>query len=133
MGDFSIASTVNESGSAFGAVCGKDCVWFVNFQSECTVGDEYPAMVNSPAGAYAVQLHCYYLDKRWLLTYAMTDDSITTIAKGGEIGFAFPFASGKFGVSRFALQGGAEAVYKAIDVIVKRRERNQEGLRDFTI
>jgi hypothetical protein len=133
MGDFTIAGTTNESGSAFGAVCGKDCVWFVNFRTECKVGDSYPAMINSPAGAYAIQLRCYYLDHRWLLTHAMSDSSVDTIAKGGEICFAFPFESGKFGVSRFSLRGGAEAVIKALDVIVKRREQSQEGLRDFTI
>jgi hypothetical protein len=133
MGDFTIASTVNESGSAFGAVCGKNCVWFVNFQSECKAGDEYPAMINGPSGSYAIELRCYHLDKYRLLTFSMTNDSLNILAKNGEVGFAFPFAGGKFGVSRFSLEGAENAVLKALDIINARRQGNQEGLRDFTI
>lgn len=133
MGDFSIASTENEGGSAFGGVCGKDCVWFVNFQTRCTVGHYYPAMVNGPTGSYAIELRCYYLDERWLLTFPMTKESLGMVRKGGEIGFAFPLESGKFGVSRFSLSGAASATLKAIDIAMEKRNQSQEGLRDFTI
>lgn len=132
-GTFTMASTLNESRSAFGAVCGKDCVWFVNFQIECTAGHEYPAMINSPAGSFAIKLRCYHLGNYRLLTFPMDERSLGLFNKPGEAGFAIPLESGKFGVSRFSLTGGPEAVEKAIDVIVDRRKSNQEGLRDFTI
>jgi hypothetical protein len=132
MGDFAIVSTTNESGSAFGMVCGTTCVWFVNFQKHCEAGHDYPAMVNAAGGAYAIQLRCYHLDQRWLLTFAVDDDSVDTIKKGGEIGFAFPLDSGQFGVSRFSLAGGQGATLKAINIAIEKK-KNQSGLRDFTI
>ena len=134
MGDFSIASTLNDSQSAFGMVCGKTCVWFVNFQKECENGQDYPAMINTPGGAYAIQLRCYHLDDRALLTFSIdAKNDANAMAKGGEIGFAFPLQSGKFGVSRFSLTGGAAATSKAITLATQKREQNQEGVRDFTI
>lgn len=133
-GDSSIASTLNEAGSAFGAICGKDCVWFVNVQKECVAGDLYPAMINGPKGSYAIQLKCYHgADNRRLLTFPMDETSTALVSSGGVIGFAFPLGDGKFGVSRFSLDGATEAVVKAIEVITTRRKTGQEGLRDFTI
>jgi hypothetical protein len=130
-GDFTLASTVNESGSAFGLACGKTCVWFVNFQSGCEVGKDYPAMINTAAGAKAIQLRCYHLSDRWLLTFPLEENDADAISSGGQIGFAFPLQSGKFGVSRFSLTGGVDATVKAIKV--DEQKGNQEGLRDFTI
>jgi hypothetical protein len=132
-GSFTMASTINESRSGFGAVCGKECVWFINFRIECDQGHEYPGMLNSPSGSYAINLRCYHLGDHRLMIFSMDDDSVELLAKPGEIGFAVPLESGKFGVSRFTLSGGAQAVEKAMSVIVSRQQSNQEGLRDFTI
>lgn len=132
-GDFTIASTQNASQSAFGAICGKDCFWFVNFKKDCVAGEDYPAMINSPWGSHAIKLTCYHLQDTRLLTFIMDDGSIDMLVKGGEVGFAFPLDGGKFGVSRFPLGGGAEAVKKAMEVIAEKQNRNQEGLRDFAI
>lgn len=132
-GSFTMASTLNESRSAFGIVCGQECVWFVNFQTDCTQGHQYPAMINSPAGSYPIILKCYHLSDRRLLTFSMTETSLALLDKPGEAGFAFPLEGGKFQVSRFSLSGGTQAIEKAMRIAIDRRNSNQEGLRDFTI
>lgn len=56
-----------------GAICGNDCVWFVNFQTECKHGDRYPGLVNSKAGgSYSVQLTCYHMNIEKELNYLLT-------------------------------------------------------------
>lgn len=134
-GSFVIASTSNDSGSAFGMVCGKDCVWFVNFQSECKAGHSYPAMMNGPGGSKSLNLKCYPLERYYILTFPLDEDSANAVirAKGGEIGFAFPLDSGKFGVSRFSLAGSVSAAAKAIALSDEKEASGQQGLRDFTI
>lgn len=132
-GTFTMASTVNESESAFGAVCGSDCAWFVNFAIECTEGHKYPAMINSPAGSYPIELRCYHLNDLTLMVFDMDDASLGMLEKGGEAGFAVPLESGKFKVSRFSLGRAAEAVSKTIQMAVDKQNKQQEGLKDFTI
>lgn len=132
-GDYTIARTENESGSVFGMLCGTSCVYFVNFQKDCDAGDKYPAMINGPLGAFPITLSCYHIEKLRVLTFQVEDNAINMLADKGEIGFAIPLGDGKFGVSRFSLQGGLEAVGAAINVITQKRNARQEGLRDFTI
>jgi hypothetical protein len=133
-GDYTIARTENESGSVFGVLCGKTCVYFVNFKKDCNAGDPYPAMVNGPSGSFAITLKCYHLgDNRRVLTFDMDDNAIGMLEHGGEVGFAIPLDGGKFGVSRFSLVGGLDAVTAAVEAITAKRQARQEGLRDFTI
>ncbi|MES2001769.1 MAG: hypothetical protein V4444_05615 [Pseudomonadota bacterium] len=133
LGSLTMASTTNESGSAFGFACGSTCSWFVNFQIQCTQGHEYPAMINAPAGSYPITLKCFHLGERRLLLFDADKDSFGILDKLGEAGFAIPLDSGKFKVSRFSLSGGTQAISKALDVIIERRKVSQEGLEDFTI
>jgi len=133
VGSFTVASTTNDSQSAYGVMCGQECVWFVNMQTDCTQSHKYPAMINSPSGSLPITLTCYHLGDLRVLTYAFDEDSLGVLEKEGEVGFAIPLESGRFGVSRFSLGGSVAAISKAVDVAIEKRKVNQEGLRDFTI
>lgn len=133
VGDYAEAFTGNESGSVFGVLCGTSCVVYVDFQSACVHGSNYSVMINSPSGAAPVELKCYELEERYILITELSDNYISIFSRGGEIGFAIPMESGKFRVSRFSLEGGAEALSTALDMAMRKRDSRQEGLRDFDI
>jgi hypothetical protein len=133
LGNYTGANTLNESGSEFGLLCGTQCVYYVNLQHECDSGESYPGMVNSPAGSAVLTLHCYHLDKIPIMIFEPKELSETAFAKGGEIGFAVPLKSGRFGVSRFSLDGSLQALEKATSIAVQKQNARQQGLRDFAI
>lgn len=132
-GDYTAAHTTNESGSRFGVMCGQSCIVYLNLQIDCEKGVTTPAMVNSKAGAYPITLRCHHIDDRRLFSAELTDDYIDVLDSGGEIGFAVPLASGRFGVSRYSLTGSIDAIAYAITAAEKKAAANQKGLRDFTI
>ena len=131
--DYVEAWTGNESGSTFGVLCGQTCIVYVDFQTECDHGEPYPAMVNSPSGAFNLQLTCHRFNQRYILSTPLSDGFSGTIRGGGEIGFAIPLRSGRFNVARFSLSGALEAVGAAVQISTRMRNENQRGLRDFTI
>lgn len=130
--DYAISSTTNSSGSVFGIICGKSCSAFVNFTTTCTEGHYYPAMVNSEAGAFHINMRCYVIDKVYLLSTDLSEQFKDTMETGGEIGFAIPLESGKFSVSRFSLTGSIPATKRAGDYTNSQKESGQ-SLRDFTL
>lgn len=132
-GDHAVAHTTNESGSVFGMICGTTCLYYVNFQKDCVKGDNYPAMINGPSGAYPITLRCYHLEDKRILTFKADEQSIGIMEGEGDLGFAFPLENGRFGVSRFTLVGGLDAVTAVLDAAIKKQNTRQEGLRDFTI
>lgn len=132
MGTWTQAFTSNASGSTFGIYCGKDCTVFLDLQTSCDEGHEYPAMLNSAKGSLSINLLCHILDKRYIFSTAATTNYTDILSGTGEVGFAIPLASGRFSVSRFSLDGGLPAVNAAVTEAV-RKGKSQEGLRDFSI
>jgi hypothetical protein len=131
-GDYTEAYTSNESGSVFGLICGRECVFYLNILHKCEQGHAYPAMINSNGGAYPVDLKCFVLDGDYIVTFPVTGDFADMLEAGGTIGFAVPLANGQFGVSRFSLKGGLDAA-SAVARSADGRSGGREGLRDFAI
>jgi hypothetical protein len=132
-GDYIGAWTNNASGSAFGVLCGRTCVLYVNMQKTCEPGVSYPAMLNSPKGAMHINWRCHLIEDRHIYIVDATQEYFDILEGGGEIGFALPLANGQFAVSRFSLTGGYQAAMKAVETAAGRGGRSQQGLRDFTI
>lgn len=132
LGDDTEAYTRNESGSVFGLLCGRECVFFVNLARKCEQDHDYPAMINSDAGAYPVELKCIVLDEDYILTFPATNEHADILEAGGTIGFALALEGGDFGVSRFSLKGGLDAA-SAITRAAEGKTGGRKGMRDFTI
>jgi hypothetical protein len=133
LGTYTEAHTSNDSGSVFGLLCGTECVFYLNVLRGCTEGELYPAMINSKAGAYPIELKCFVLDKDYVLTFAAGEEHADIFVKGGTIGFALPIDGGAFGVSRFSLNGSLEATMAASAMAERKDGKRRDGLRDFTI
>ena len=109
-----LATTPNDAGSAFGAVCSKKgCSTFINPQITCDQDATYPALVNAPSAAFAATLTCIHFGKIGLLVFSEDKAILDAMSIGGNIGVAFPMQSGEFKVSRFSLTGGMRAYARA--------------------
>lgn len=128
------ATTKNASGSAFGVVCTGDCTTFFNLQTTCVESHEYPALINSSAGSFTVQLKCKIWEKRYLLTMPLNDTLIDSLSIGGELGVALPLESGKFNVGRFSMTGGLRAATRALDIAkIRGSADDSKALKDYSL
>lgn len=110
------AYTYNSSNSIFGVMCGEKCVFYVDFQKDCTDGEGYSSLVSSEAGATTLDMKCIHLGKRRILSINDFDSIQSLSIKSKSIGFAIALPDSKFHVSRFSLVGSKEAqlrVYKS--------------------
>ena len=87
-------------------------------------------MANTNEGALPLNASCFAAESgRHFLLFGLDDNWIDIIRTGGVLGFALPMQSGEFHVSRFSLNGAAEALTALSDSI-----QGQQGqfLRDRT-
>lgn len=110
-----MATTGNNSGAVFGTFCTPEaCTALLNSELSCTAGDTYPALVNSPGGAVAVDMLCEDFGEDTLVfSFAIDEGVAEAMTVGGVIGIAFPMESGEFRVERFSLTGAARATGRA--------------------
>lgn len=109
-----LASTGNQSGSRLGVLCNADgCTSVFNPRINCEDKAKYPALLNSPSGAYNQILTCEVIGESYLLSLSDEDAIQEAMSIGGTIGIAFPMQSGEFNVSRFSMTGAARAYARA--------------------
>jgi hypothetical protein len=132
-GDYLATVTKNESGSLLGFLCGDNCVLYVNLKLSCDHGDAYAGLINTRAGARAVNLKCYILEKRPLLMVTLDESLLDYLSSEGQIGFAVAQANGMFNVSRFSLRGGISAMNAIASESQRRRKDDGKKLRDFEV
>lgn len=129
-----MASTVNESGSAFGVICDKSCTAFFNPSIDCKDGAKFPALINTPDGAYSVMLDCVRGKDLAVYTMTFTKGIYSSMETGGELGIAFPLASGQFKVTRFSLTGSMRAATRAYNLsAASATAPSGSGLKDQTL
>lgn len=116
IGDFQIARVLNDAGLATGVICSLEsqyCRTYVIMPATCTVGANYPMMINSPVGALPISTTCFDLDGQKIYVIDQFDNTISAFESGGEIGFAMPLDNGKFTVARFSTRGASLAIKQA--------------------
>jgi hypothetical protein len=124
-GDWVEAWTDNESGSEFGLLCSTDCMIYLDFRTACDSGHDYPAMVNSGAGAISISMRCHRYEDRQIFITEASEDYVDMVQQGEEVGFAFPLENGQFRVSRFSTRGGYEAMLAAVRLAMKSGKLKQ--------
>ncbi|WP_343518121.1 hypothetical protein [Sphingomonas sp.] len=128
------ATTENESGSAFGVLCGSSCVFFFNPVIQCEHDGKFPVLINTPAGAFNATLTCRVAEGRYLLAAPLDTTLLDAMEIGGELGVAFPMESGQFKVTRFSLTGALKATLRAYQLSESGRANpTEKGLRDQTL
>lgn len=124
------ALTSNGSGSILGVICLESCNVYLNNLQRCEQAALYPVMVNTATGAHTLSSACFVDDdNRHFLIFAIDDSWMRIFRAGGVVGFALPMESGEFHVSRFSLNGAAEALVGLSDLV---EGRHGQFLRDRT-
>jgi hypothetical protein len=107
------AATVNDSGGVLGQYCFREtgsCVWLLANDADCEDGAKYPVLVNTDSGAANNTIRCVKVDGKARYLFENFDIIDGAVRSASWFGIAFPMKSGRFQVSRFSMQGAAQAV-----------------------
>jgi hypothetical protein len=91
----------------------KQCMHSVSLGIKCINDSRYPILVNSNVSAITLDGVCSNISANSKIVFfnLTSYDSIHLILEQGiDVGFALPLESGRFKVSRFNLNGSAEAM-----------------------
>lgn len=129
---FQIATTTDDADSAAGVICNREvngCEAYVAPDIRCTNGADYPLMLNSSLGAFAMTSKCMHIGDFHVLITDSFDNMINAFESGGEIGVAIPMANGEFRVARFSTVGAVAAIKaaRAKPAAEKTRTRRKNG------
>jgi hypothetical protein len=130
-GSFYWAATTNQADHILGQYCyfeGDACLYLVGMSIDCKVGEEYPALINSDAGAIQVTLICSHeFRKQKILAINSFDDIDRVVRNSTRIGIAVPLENDQFKVGRFSLAGSVKAIDRmraAATAKMKRKPKN---------
>ena len=134
--NFYFAVTGNAAGNLMGQYCyfkSGLCTYLVGIGIKCKEGDQYPALINSDAGACSVNLVCAakFEEQNFLFVNRFEDiDGI--LRKATIIGIAVPIDNDQFKVSRFNLDGSINAIdlMRAAFEAKKKSEPQKSSLPD---
>lgn len=128
------AYTNNESNTAFGVLCGKECVAYTTADVSCEVGHLYLALINVDSGSLSTEIKCAIVEGAYVYTILLSGDMISAIKGGGRIGLAMPLKDGRFEVVRYSLVGASQAAELAASIAQSRQKAADHGeLRDFAL
>ena len=128
--EFSIAKTVNDSGSVVGMICspnGNNRSPYLPLDISCEDKSVNPMMMNSKTGSLPVAATCSKIGEALFLIFNDYQSIQYAFESGGEIGFAIPMADGKFKVVRFSTTGAIPATKQ---ILLSKKNIKQTGLKD---
>lgn len=129
------AGTINESGGLLGKYCfrnGEKCLWLMANDVNCEDGSRYSALVNADTGAGTVTIRCVKIEGKPRYLFEEFDVIDSAVRGASWFGVAFPLKSGRFQVSRFAMNGAADAIAfmrRAAEAMVAPASQSQ-GTKD---
>lgn len=109
------AATANSAGQILAQFCYPEqgsCVYTVGFDTECTEGKSYPALVNTDQSAASITLTCgkSLKDGGNLMLVEDFDQIDTILRKASRVGIALPMQGDEFKAVRFSLKGSVAAL-----------------------
>lgn len=127
-------STRNKDGNYLGKICRQsdlNCFYLITQPNSCEVGAKGLTLVNTSAGASAIEFSCagnLTLDGRTHYGLIFNFDEITEIleASSGIIGFAMANASGAFSVQRYSMNGFKSGASRMLQEEEKMTNRAQQ-------
>jgi hypothetical protein len=109
-----LASTTNDTGSSFGVLCSDDCLVVVQFDTTCDNGMTVPMLVNTGNNVFAPEFICIENDGDPIWATEYTETMVEMFEQDSFVSFANGLTDGEYYISRFLLEGSAEAVAEAI-------------------
>lgn len=109
-----LASTTNDTGSSFGVLCSDDCLVVIQFDTTCDNGMTVPMLVNTGNNVFAPEFICIENDGDPIWATEFSEAMVEMFEQDSFVSFANGLTDGEYYISRFLLEGSAEAVAEAI-------------------
>ncbi|MGB0662768.1 MAG: hypothetical protein ACPGMR_03155 [Pontibacterium sp.] len=123
------AATTTEAGRFFGQFCYLDsntCHYKMRVDLPCTVGQEYPVLVNTDIGARHLAVICFGNTTKGAILDFNNFDMIDELVKSASvIGIAIPVENNRFKVFRFSLIGSAKTIKEMLARANAQKQHNQ--------
>lgn len=118
------AATANKAGDSTGVLCadGGNCKPYLNAKINCEVGNLYPLLMSSAAGAASVISTCRNLGDLKLFMINDADAAYSAFESGGVVGYALSMETGVFRSYRFSNTGATPAIKE----LMKRANKSNE-------
>ena len=111
----SIEASTSAGGTSFGLYCqGDQCMFYLHDTLRCQPGSKSPILMSGVGSAAALNMQCAQINGVLFQILEPFNTTLEVVKRGGVVSFAVPLQSGSFGVTRFSLLGGAEAIRKAL-------------------
>ncbi|RED15852.1 hypothetical protein [Parasphingopyxis lamellibrachiae] len=112
--NIALASTTNDTGSSFGVLCSDDCLVVIQFETTCDDGMTVPMLVNTGNDVFAPEFVCIENDDDPIWATEYSEAMVGMFEQDSIVSFANGLTDGEYYISRFLLDGSAEAVAAAM-------------------
>jgi len=111
----SIEASTSVGTTSFGMYCQADqCMWYLHDKLRCQPGSKSPILMSGLGNAASLTIQCAQINGVLFQILEPFNTVLNEVKRGGIVSFAVPLQNGSFGVSRFSLSGGFEAVRQAL-------------------
>jgi hypothetical protein len=122
----SIEASTSVGETSFGLYCQTDqCMFYLHDSLRCQPGAKSPTLMSGTGSAASVNIQCTQINGVLFQILEPFNVVLEEVKRGGFVSFAVPLQNGTFGVSRFSLNGGFDAVKKALQEAGKNRPAPQ--------
>ena len=110
------AYTAGDANSSFGLFCSANqCLFYLRQPFQCQPGASYSVLMSAPAVSGALTMQCTPINGNLFQILDPFNTVLNATKAGGMIGFSTALqGGGNFAVTRFSLQGSAEAISRAL-------------------
>lgn len=111
----SIEASTSTGTTSLGMYCQADqCMFYLHDNLICHPGSKSPILMSGVGSAASLTIQCAQINGVLFQILEPFNAVLNEVKRGGIASFAVPLQNGSFGVSRFSLNGGFEAVRRAL-------------------
>ena len=122
----SIEASTSVGENSFGLYCQADqCMFYLHDSLRCQPGAKSPTLMSGSGSAASLNIQCTQINGVFFQILEPFNAVLEEVKRGGFVSFAVPLQNGTFGISRFSLNGGFDAVKKALQEAGKNRPAPQ--------
>ncbi|WP_157220152.1 hypothetical protein [Flavisphingomonas formosensis] len=119
--EFTQASTSGAKGTAFGFVCGEDCVNFLDLRMRCEAGKDYSGTALVDARRFTITASCYEVEGISVLALNFNVPLLLEMKRAAKVHFEVAFGRRRVGMADFSLKGCREALIAAASTLPSER------------
>ena len=125
----SIEASTSAGATSFGMYCQADqCMFYLHDNLRCQPGSKSPILMSGLGNAASLTIQCAQINGVLFQILEPFNTVLNEVKRGGMVSFAVPLQNGSFGISRFSLNGGFEAVRQALQEAGNAKQAPQKPI-----